>query len=125
MSGNQDEARGIWQKALEKSPDARYANARAMLEALRGWDAAPEVEDEEETETPASLTALMEAGHLGAKTGQGFYKTVVDEKGKKSLAYTFTYRSAKQTLTDKKVNKAHEKLTGYLLKEHGATLRDG
>ena len=47
------------------------------------------------------------------------------EKGKKSLAYTFTYRSAKQTLTDKKVNKAHEKLTGYLLKELGATLRDG
>ncbi len=31
----------------------------------------------------AVMQALVEAGHLGAKTGQGFYKTVKDEKGKK------------------------------------------
>jgi phenylalanyl-tRNA synthetase beta chain len=47
------------------------------------------------------------------------------EKGKKSLAYTFIYRSAKQTLTDKKVNKTHQKLTAFLCKQLGATLREG
>lgn len=47
------------------------------------------------------------------------------EKGKKSLAYTFTYRSAQQTLTDKKVNKAHQKLIDFLCKQLGATLREG
>lgn len=47
------------------------------------------------------------------------------EKGKKSLAYTFVYRSAKQTLTDKKVNKAHQKLVDFLCKQLGATLREG
>jgi phenylalanyl-tRNA synthetase beta chain len=47
------------------------------------------------------------------------------EKGKKSLAYTFTYRSDKQTLTDKKVNKAHQKLTDFLCKQLGAALREG
>ncbi len=46
------------------------------------------------------------------------------EKGKKSLAYTFTYRSAKQTLTDKKVNKVHQKLIDFLCKQLGAFLRE-
>jgi phenylalanyl-tRNA synthetase beta chain len=46
------------------------------------------------------------------------------DKGKKSLAYTFVYRSVKQTLTDKKVNKAHQKLTDFLCKQLGATLRE-
>lgn len=47
------------------------------------------------------------------------------EKGKKSLAYTFIYRSAKQTLTDKKVNKVHQKLSDFLCKQLGASLREG
>ncbi len=47
------------------------------------------------------------------------------EKGRKSLAYNFVYRSAKQTLTDKKVNKAHQKLTDFLCEQLGATLREG
>jgi len=47
------------------------------------------------------------------------------EKGKKSLAYSFVYRSAKQTLTDKKVNKVHQKLADFLCKELGASLREG
>jgi len=47
------------------------------------------------------------------------------EKGKKSLAYSFVYRSATQTLTDEKVNKVHEKLTRFLCQELGATLREG
>jgi len=47
------------------------------------------------------------------------------ERGKKSLAYTFVYRSAKQTLTDKKVNKVHQKLIDFLCRQLGATLREG
>jgi len=47
------------------------------------------------------------------------------EQGKKSLAYNFIYRSTTQTLTDKKVNKAHQKLSEYLCKELGASLREG
>ncbi|WP_372808868.1 phenylalanine--tRNA ligase subunit beta [Pontiella sp.] len=47
------------------------------------------------------------------------------ETGKKSLAYSFVYRSAKQTLTDKKVNKAHQKLIDFLCKQLGASLREG
>ncbi|HSR88552.1 MAG TPA: phenylalanine--tRNA ligase subunit beta [Pontiella sp.] len=47
------------------------------------------------------------------------------EKGKKSLAYNFIYRSAKQTLTDKKVNKVHQTLTDFLCRQLGASLRDG
>lgn len=46
------------------------------------------------------------------------------EKGKKSLAYSFVYRSAKQTLTDEKVNKTHRKLADFLCRELGASLRD-
>ncbi len=46
------------------------------------------------------------------------------EKGKKSLAYNFVYRSVRQTLTDKKVNKAHQKLSEFLCKQLDATLRD-
>ncbi|QBG49194.1 phenylalanine--tRNA ligase subunit beta [Verrucomicrobia bacterium S94] len=52
------------------------------------------------------------------------YKGKGIEKGKKSLAYNFVYRSAKQTLTDKKVNKVHQKLTDFLCKQLGASLRD-
>ncbi|MBN2704090.1 MAG: phenylalanine--tRNA ligase subunit beta [Pontiellaceae bacterium] len=47
------------------------------------------------------------------------------EQGRKSLAYNFVYRSATQTLTDKKVNKAHQKLSEFLCKELGASLREG
>ena len=46
-------------------------------------------------------------------------------QGNKSLAYQFVYRSATQTLTDKKVNKVHQKLTEFLCKELGASLREG
>ncbi|MBC8457130.1 MAG: phenylalanine--tRNA ligase subunit beta, partial [Deltaproteobacteria bacterium] len=47
------------------------------------------------------------------------------EKGKKSMAYNFVYRSAMQTLTDNKVNKAHQKLMDFLCEQLGATLREG
>ena len=41
------------------------------------------------------------------------------EKGKKSLAYNFVYRSAQQTLTDKKVNKAAPEAFGFPLQAAG------
>ena len=37
--------------------------------------------------------------------------------GKKSMAYSLTFRSGERTLTDDEVNKAHEKLRARL--EHG------
>ncbi len=53
------------------------------------------------------------------------YKGKGIEKGKKSLAYNFVYRSDKQTLTDKKVNKVHQKLSAFLCKQLSASLREG
>lgn len=47
------------------------------------------------------------------------------EKGKKSMAYSFVYRSPKGTLTDDKVNKFHEAAGQRVCKATGALLRDG
>ena len=44
-------------------------------------------------------------------------------EGKKSLAYTITYHSATETLTDKAVNALHEKVVEHLSRELGAELR--
>ncbi len=43
--------------------------------------------------------------------------------GKKSLAYTIAYHSATETLTDKAVNRLHEKVVQRLNRELGAELR--
>jgi phenylalanyl-tRNA synthetase beta chain len=45
-------------------------------------------------------------------------------EGQKSLAYSFTYRSAEGTLTDKVVNGAHEPLVAALQSQLNATIRD-
>ena len=45
-------------------------------------------------------------------------------EGQKSLAYSFTYRSAEGTLTDKDVNGAHEPLVAALQSQLNATIRD-
>ena len=44
--------------------------------------------------------------------------------GQKSLAYSFTYRSAEGTLTDKEVNAAHDPLVEALKSQLSATIRD-
>lgn len=44
-------------------------------------------------------------------------------EGKKSLAYTITYHSATETLTDKEVNDLHDKVVNRLNQELGAELR--
>ena len=44
-------------------------------------------------------------------------------EGKKSLAYTITYHSATETLTDKAVNALHDKVVKRLSRELGAELR--
>ncbi len=45
------------------------------------------------------------------------------QEGKKSLAYTITYHSATETLTDKEVNDLHDKVVNRLNQELGAELR--
>jgi phenylalanyl-tRNA synthetase beta chain len=47
------------------------------------------------------------------------------EKGKKSMAYSFLYRSPKGTLTDDKVNKFHENAGQRVCKATGAVIREG
>jgi phenylalanyl-tRNA synthetase beta chain len=44
-------------------------------------------------------------------------------EGKKSLAYTITYHSATETLTDKAVNDLHDRVVKRLNRELGAELR--
>ena len=44
-------------------------------------------------------------------------------KGKKSLAFSLTYRSDKRTLTDEKVNEVHQRIFKRLNSELGAELR--
>ena len=44
-------------------------------------------------------------------------------KGKKSLAFSLTYRSDKRTLTDEKVNEVHQQIFDRLNSELGAELR--
>jgi phenylalanyl-tRNA synthetase beta chain len=46
------------------------------------------------------------------------------EAGKKSLAYSLTYRHEERTLTDKEVAKVHAKIVRRLSKELGARLRE-
>jgi len=47
------------------------------------------------------------------------------KKGKKSMAYSFLYRSPKGTLTDEKVNKFHEAAGQRVCKATGAVIREG
>ncbi len=47
------------------------------------------------------------------------------EKGTKSMAYSFLYRSPKGTLTDDKVNKFHEAVGQRVCKATGAVIREG
>ncbi len=47
------------------------------------------------------------------------------EKGQKSMAYKFIFRSRKKTLTDDKVNKYHEAIGKRVSKATGATIREG
>jgi len=44
--------------------------------------------------------------------------------GKKSLAYSLTYRHDERTLTDKQVAKVHSKIAKQLSRELGAKLRE-
>ena len=51
------------------------------------------------------------------------YKGNTIEKNKKSMAYNFVYRSYTDTLTDKRVNKVHQKLIDILCSELSAEIR--
>ena len=45
--------------------------------------------------------------------------------GKKSMAYSFTYRSLERTLTDEDANRYHEAVKNALKKELGVEVREG
>ncbi len=45
--------------------------------------------------------------------------------GRKSMAYSFTYRSAERTLTDEDANRFHEKMKQVLKSELGVEIREG
>jgi len=45
--------------------------------------------------------------------------------GKKSMAYSLTFRAADRTLTDAEVNEAHEEIKRQLLKELPCEIREG
>jgi phenylalanyl-tRNA synthetase beta chain len=45
-------------------------------------------------------------------------------EGKKSLAYTVSYRAKDRTLTDEEVNTIHQGLISKMCQEFGATLRE-
>lgn len=51
------------------------------------------------------------------------YKGAQIPEGKKSIAYAIAYRDEKKTLTDKDVNKVHDKILRSLEYKLGATLR--
>ena len=51
------------------------------------------------------------------------YKGAQIEKGKKSMAYAIVYRDTKKSLTDKEVNKAHDRILKTLENKFNAVLR--
>ena len=51
------------------------------------------------------------------------YKGAQIPEGKKSIAYAIVYRDAKKSLTDKDVNKVHDKILKNLENKLGAELR--
>ncbi len=51
------------------------------------------------------------------------YKGKQVAKGKKSVAYSISYRLENKTLTDKEVNKVHDKVLKALEHKFGAQLR--
>ena len=51
------------------------------------------------------------------------YKGKQIPEGKKSIAYAIAYRDEKKTLTDKEVNKVHDKILKALEHKLGAVLR--
>jgi phenylalanyl-tRNA synthetase beta chain len=46
-------------------------------------------------------------------------------EGRKSLAYSLTYRSPERTITDDEVQRAQERIAAHVVAELGATLRAG
>ena len=51
------------------------------------------------------------------------YRGASIPEGKKSLAYTISYRSDDRTLTDDEVNDIHESITSGLVRDFDAELR--
>jgi phenylalanyl-tRNA synthetase beta chain len=102
----------VIQKTAELAPFPSMSRDIALV-----LDESVQHEDVVQLITKANPKDLEHFGLFDIYQGKGI------ESGKKSLAYTFVYRSATQTLTDKKVNKVHQKLIDFLCKQLGASLR--
>jgi phenylalanyl-tRNA synthetase beta chain len=80
----------------------------------------------ESTTHEAVLSAIKEARPQFLETVELFdvYRGQNVPGGQKSVAYSFTYRSAERTLTDAEVNAAHEKLVEQLKRRLQAVVRE-
>lgn len=70
-----------------------------------------------------TLVNDLQADNLECVRLFDIYKGKEIEKGKKSVAYNFIYRSSSETLTDEKVNISHQKIMDLLSKELPAEIR--
>jgi phenylalanyl-tRNA synthetase beta chain len=95
---------------LPRYPAVRRDVALVLDEGL-SWAKAAAVVDE----TPCPVREAVEFMSL--------YRGAPLEAGKKSLAFSVTYRSAERTLTDEEVNALHAELVKALTGRLGATLR--
>ena len=86
-------------------------------------DLAIVVDEDMQSDTPIEI--IYSTGGALVESVRLFDVYVGDQvpKDKKSLAYTITYHSATETLTDKAVNDLHDKVVKQLNKELGAELR--
>jgi phenylalanyl-tRNA synthetase beta chain len=116
--------------ALELSLDAAFSEVQASSHATEPprtpasrRDVSLEVD---QTVTYASVVGLLSA--LGQKYFEQFEVFDVYEgerlpPGRKSIALRMTYRDPNGSLTDKQVEKAHQRIVGHLVEELGATQR--
>ncbi len=80
---------------------------------------------DEDMQSDVPINIIYSTGGELVKSVRLFDVYVGDQvpEGKKSLAYTITYHSATETLTDKAVNDLHDKVVKRLNEELGAELR--
>ena len=117
--------------AAELSLDALVANAFRIAEVeepaqypAMSRDVALVVDESTTHEEVANLIEKASPKDLESYALFDVYRGKGLEKGRKSMAYGFVYRSPSRTLTDKKVNKAHQKLVDFLCNRLDASLRE-
>ncbi len=106
--------------------------AASALPSYKALPRYPAVERDIAVIVPADVTSLsvlkaMESLKLGLVEDVklfDYYEGAPIPEGKKSLAYTVTYRSFEKTLTDEEANLAHKKIMDVLKERLGAEIRE-